>query len=249
MPKQIKLTQVKAARRAAWQGQKVSDIAKSLSLNYGQTWSAVRGATWSTLTDPPPIPDNYLKSGKKPRPLSICANPNCAKLADGAKGYCQACYTYQHRHGEMRPHNPRCGRPRKPEDVRYLRRLHARHLAGESIEAIAKEIGISGQTLGRHFRSARLPTRKPNMVLTPDLVQQFRALHYSDNYSIAKIARTFNINYQTVYGAVTRRTWRHKIGGPLPADDDGDEKTACTRCGVLTAHPLQLCRFCRDEHE
>lgn len=243
----LTLPEVKEARRRAWLGDQVKDIAADMGHSYAVIWTAVRGKTWSTVHNPPAVPSDYA-----PIVFRVCVNEHCGDLYQDHPmgGLCQACYSYKWRNdGRMRvPDEIPLGR--KPMDIGDLDALYRRYLQGESTDAIAEDLACSPQTLRRRFRlDPRYEMRENtahNRVLSEAEVAQARTMYYDDDMPINEIADYLGHNYLTVFDAVKWKTWR-TAGGPMPEDaapEDGGLHP-CERCGVQTAH--RLCRYCREE--
>lgn len=239
--------QVQEARRLAWLGENITDIARAIGKNYGPVWNAVRGVTWSSVHNPPPVPTFY-----RVVQFRACVNHHCGELYQGPPqgGFCQSCYVYARRNnGELRkPNSLPIGRP--PMDIGDMEKIYKRYLCGESINTIAADLECSPETLRRRFRRGGYKMRdktESRRVLTEPAVIQARVMHYEDNVPIFEIAQYLERNYLTVFDAVKGHTWR-TAGGPLPRDQESDELQPCQHCGVLCRHD-ELCRFCRRERD
>lgn len=241
----LTLPEVQDARRRAWLGDQVKDIAADMGHTYAVIWNAVRGKSWATVRNPPPVPSDY-----EPVILRVCINTHCGDLYKGYPhdGLCQACYSYARRNdGEMRvPDAIPIGR--RPMDIGDLDALYKRYRRGESTDAIAADLDCSPETLRRRFRQAGYEMRDNtahNRVLTEAEVRQARVLYYEDELPVNEIAEYLGQNYLTVFDAVKWKTWR-TAGGPRPEDERGDEAHPCPECGMLTSHE-GVCRYCREE--
>lgn len=236
--------QVKEARRRAWAGESVKEIALDLGVAYNVVWWAIRGISWRSIKEPPPLPQGMLQ---KLYPARRCRNPKCRQvMAKGehlADGLCPACY-----HWRLR--NP--GRQRDPADPRREQRiqipdladLYRRYRAGASVAELVEGREFSAETLRRRFvESAHQRRANTEHIrrLTPGKVEWARRLHYEDGWPISEVAERLGCNYMTLYDAVVGKTWRH-AGGPLPALKPS---CRCRRCGILTTQAV--CHFCKEE--
>lgn len=240
----LTLPEVKEVRRRAWLGETIRDISDDTGHTYSVVWNAVRGKSWSTVHNPPPVP-----TGHEPVAFRVCVNEHCGDLYQGYphNGLCQACYSYKWRNdGEMRrPGAIPIGR--KPMDIGDLDALYERYLQGESTNDIAEDLDCSAETLRRRFRLGDYEMRDNtefHRQLTEAEVVQARVMHYEDGMPINEVADYLDQEYMTVYSAVRWHTWR-TAGGPGPDSEDSDEMHPCEECGVLTSHAL--CRYCRVE--
>ena len=239
--------QVKEARRLAWRGWDITEVAEELDENYGPVWHAVRGKTWASITEPAPVPP-----GEKPVRVRVCANPMCGKRYTGPpnKGLCTACYIYEYRYGEMRdPDRLRTGgKVLIPKE--QLVALYRRYRKGASVAEVAREIDVCPETLRQRFHEHGLAVRanyEANQQLTPALVEHARRRYYENGEQGVDIAEDLGVAYTTLMSALQGRTWRTVPGLPDDVIMDGDEETKCIRCEVLTSHHSGLCRFCRME--
>lgn len=239
--------QVKEARRLAWKGWDITEVAEAVGENYGPVYYAVRGRSWSSITDPPPVP-----AGEKPVRIRTCSNPKCGAKYEGSPhgSLCHACYIYQYRHGE--PRDPDRLRPGGkiliPED--RLAKLYERYRAGASLGDLGEELDCSAETLRRRFDEHGYE-RRSNFdhiqVLTPEIVEHARRRYYENGELGSEIAEDLGVTYSTLQCAIRGHTWRTVPGLPDDVAFDGDEETKCSRCEVLTSHSSGLCRFCRME--
>lgn len=238
----LNVTEVKEARRLAWLGEEIRAIAITLGHGYTGVWNAVRGRSWSTVRNPPPVPTAYATVD-----FRVCINENCGDLYQGypKDGLCPACYSYAYRNdGELRG-SRRIPLGRQPMDIGDLDALYERYLRGESTDAIAEDLDCAPETLRRRFRIGGYEMRENvTRVLTEAEVVQARVMHYEDGTPISEIAEYLGHNYMTVLDAVQWRTWR-TAGGPMP-ELEPEQMHACERCGVQTRHE-RLCRYCREE--
>lgn len=227
-----------------WRGKTVRETAVSMGLNYSPVWTAVRGKTWSSITEPPPVPDGHLNSGRKPNENTVCASCGLDSVQPLTSGLCSACYIYQWRHGQPRPLDARHSSYIKI-DKDQMRRLYGRYCAGEPLSSLASIADCSKETLRRRFVENGLARRGKagiRQALTADMVRQARHLVHIDGWKISDVANLLDITYATVYDAVMWKTWE-KAGG---AKAIKGAKIPCARCGLLTDTP-GLCSFCRKD--
>lgn len=245
--KRISINKVKQARTLVWQGLTVKTAAEQIGIAYKTTWAAVRGITWSSIHQPPPVPEKVIKQHLR-RPTRVCQNCHKSYSAGGTRSLCRACYIYQYKHGHRR--DPERPHTRNHINAAQLNALYQKYVSGISLEKLAKPLSISEETLRRRFLKAGYKTRNTagtRQQLYPSLVRQIRILANHDQIPITQIAERININYQTVYDAARGYTWK-QVGGPLPRKTDQEtELKECTRCGLLTSHSSQICRYCRHE--
>lgn len=239
--------QVKQARKDVAAGESIQSWATRHNLNYNPVYMAVRGQTWASITDPPPIPKGDLFERRK-RQERICGNCGYSYRVGGTTKRCGACYAHLKRHGVERTvkhlHEWRHTRLSKEK----LQELWELYESGLSTEAIAENLPFSTETLRRRFAKAGYKLRGnagKRQRLTAPLVRQLRERHYNDGVPIYVLAAELkNVRYQSVYDAVTWRYWR-AAGGPMPPKDTDREKQPCSVCSMLTAHESGKCRFCR----
>lgn len=236
-------SQVKEARRRAWLGEEFTSIAEDLVATYDPVREAIRGLTWSSIKEPPPVPADY-----RPIEFRICINPYCGDLYDGYPhgGLCQACYSYARRNeGEMRgSRDMPTGRP--PMDLGDLDALYRRYQRGESTDEIAVDLPCTARTLRYRFHVEGYELRENvTRVLTEAEVIQARMMYWEDETPVSQIAEYLQQNYLTVLDAVNWETWR-TAGGPMPKTiGKNEELNQCEICGVLTGQTI--CRYCRQE--
>jgi hypothetical protein len=236
--------QVKAARRAVAGGESVKSVARRLRLNYGPVYTAVRGQTWQSITDPPPVRDGVTSLPRK-RPLHICQNCGIEYRTGGTTTRCNACYSHWWKYGTERDpdtvHKHLHARLSRTE----LRRLWQQYQSGLSIEALADNLPFSAETLRRRFIDAGFCLRGnagTRQKLTPSLVCWARERVHLDGVPVYEVAKEIGVHYMTTYTAVMGHSWR-AAGGPLPGA--AVEKRPCRVCGMLTGHKGGRCRYCR----
>lgn len=244
--------QVKEARRRAWRKESVKEIAAALGITYGPVYMAIRGQTWSSIVEPPPVPVGVLHDAKtirsqKPR---TCINCGCTHRNETNTERCSACYAYLIRHGRDKDKSWFNGlHKRIPLSKRFLAQCYERYQAGDSIETIcADHSQLTPETLRRRLRTSGYQLRKPyesRQRLTSGMVLRARKMVYAEGVKIYEVAHDWGIKYQTLYDAVVGKTWK-TVGG-LPA---GNHARPCDRCEILTeSHPSGLCAFCRAENQ
>lgn len=240
----LTLDQVKEARRLAWLGENISKIARALKEDSRTVRRAVRGETWSSIHNPPPVPYDY-----KPVVYRVCTNPLCGDVYQGQphNGYCLACYSYMRRNNGKRRNAQVVGPGWKNRiEVPNIDELYERYRDGEAVEQLAEDLPVSAETLRRKFRKHGYKLRKQyelHQAVTPEWVEQARYRVHHGGESIVKVAADDGVNYQTAVAAISGVTWR-KAGGPLPQKQK-EELSPCQRCGVLCQQ--ELCRYCRQE--
>lgn len=245
--KRITARDVKQARTLVWQGWSVKAVAEVIGTAYGPTWCAIRGKTWSSIQQPPPVPGNLLQQRRR-RQARTCQNCQKTYRKGGTRQYCNACYLYLFRHGRQRTPANLGKQQRTHITTEQLQRLYRQYQAGLSVEKVARSLAVSTETLRRKFNRAGYAMRSSTFTkqqLHPGLVRQIRILANRDRIPITEIARRVNLNYQTVYDAASGRTWK-QIGGPLPKLPKQPQQE-CAGCGLLTAHPSGRCRYCRSK--
>lgn len=240
----MKLWQVKEARRAVAAGETVQAVADRLQLNYNPVYMAVRGQTWASIANPPPLRKGVLFERRK-RPTRVCQNCGRKYKAGGTVTRCGACYTHWRRHKKERDqkHLHKGHHARLSSDE--LATLYKKYLKGVSTSALAEELPFSAETLRRRFSEAGYELRGhagTKQKLTPSLVRWARKRVHQEGVPIYEVVDELDANYQTVYSAVMGRTWR-SAGGPLPEPEG--EKQPCSVCGLLTTHASGKCRYCR----
>lgn len=235
-------------RRRVRGGERIVDLASEVGVAYTTLHSAVRGDTWSSVSDEAPLSVDEMRRIRRGRRMRPCANCGIQNADLQSSELCNACYQYERR----------CGRSRSsalwPKRWRLsdaaIRALYRRYSDGESMAAIAADLPFSAFTLRRRFRDAGLPVRKAGTahVLNPATVRQARKLHYEEGVTVAELARRYDVGYKTMALAIKWRTWR-SAGGPGSGEmrvSVSDEVHApCVRCGVLTVHDSGVCAFCR----
>lgn len=239
-------SQVRHARRCAWNGMTPKEISNKLARPYGPVWSAVRGVTWKQIADPPPIPDGHFYIGKPPRDKSEPCS-NCGRIyKNGATGLCSACYAYQRRHG--------CPRPKVVNRMPSWSHIELpiapiiqRYENGESVRAIAVDYTCSPETIRRRLDEAGVEKRPCSGMrgrLNEDMVRYLRHEVVVNGVLLSELSRDMGIKYSTLYSALRGHTWR-SVEYLLP-QENGDAKTECSICGLLTSHDSGVCRFCRS---
>lgn len=244
--------QVKEARRRAWRKESVKEIAAALGITYGPVYMAIRGQTWSSIVEPPPVPVGVLHDAKKIRSQKPRQCVNCGRNHRNETNTkrCSACYAYLRRHGMDKDLETwdRGLHKRISLTTRFLSQCHVRYRAGESIEDICADYpGLTNETLRRRLRAFGYKLRKSTEArqrLTSGMVLRARKMVYAEGVKIYEVAHDWGIKYQTLYDAVVGKTWK-TVGG-LPA---GNHARPCDRCEILTeSHPSGLCAFCRAEN-
>lgn len=227
--------QVKEARRRAANGESVPQIAADLGLTYTPVWCAIRGITWSSICDPPPLPS--LPRGSRPlgRKCQNCGHRCYYKTGGRIKGRCRPCYTYHRRHGRERPLG-RLNRKTARLDTSQAARLYQ---DGKSLETVGSLLRVNPETVRRRLHEAGITMRPRNRhALDRDDVCQARYLVYQEGWSIARVVAELHpgVSYQTVYSAVAGYTWR-SAPGPRP----------CATCETITIHQSGYCWNCRPD--
>jgi len=127
------------------------------------------------------------------------------------------------------------GKPLAPAVIADIVALHGE---GRSDAAIARELGISGQTVRRYRRDAGLPVNVQNTRLPPETVTQIRALH-AEGHGDREIGRRLQLsnkrigNYRNALGLPKNgkggRPRKHPptypLADPAQAGADTREKT------------------------
>lgn len=249
MKNKLKVWQVKEARRRCWNGESAWAVAKDMKTTYGPVYMAVRGTTWSSIAEPPPVPAGVMKKNVKKRAGAPRKCRNCHKQyrRQGTTDRCAACYSYLKRHGVDKPSDWKNGvHLRIPIGDKQMAGLYQRYQRGESVQSLCAGIeGLRPETLRRRFREAGYRLRNhagTSQKMTAALAVQARQLVYVDKMKISEVAKLLNLNYMTVYSAVKGRTWA-AAGGPLP--EVYGHGQPCRKCGILTTRPSGICAFCR----
>lgn len=239
--------QVCEARRRAWASDDLSaaQLAREMELPYSVVYCALIGKTWSLITDPKPLPTGLLRKRRR-SPIRVCTNcGRCYDTTGGTTIRCGACSHYWYRHGKERPKV--IDRSQWQLTDRELAALYGRYMKGEGLETIAARLPFSAETLRRRFVAAGLALRERierRQRLSAALVRRAREIVHIDRVPVAELARSWGVNYTTLYSAVMGQSWS-EAGGPLPGGDLDEEKRPCERCGMLTVHSSGLCQFCR----
>lgn len=96
------------------------------------------------------------------------------------------------RRRKAQPATPRVSaRPRLDEDA--VRALHARHMAGETIKALAAEAGVYSGTLSDHFKRYGLRSQRRKLLVTDDEAAAALAAHAAGQ-PWREIAREMNVS-------------------------------------------------------
>lgn len=229
--------QVKEARRRATSGESVPSIAADMGLTYAPVWCAIRGITWSSICNPPPLAS--LPKGVRPSSRS-CRNCGqlCHRKSGGRiKGRCRRCHMYHYRHGRERPPG-RLNRKTVPVDTDKAIRLYN---GGKSLREVGALLRIDPQTLRRRLHESGVAIRPCSRhALDCESVTQARHLVYREGWPVSRVADELHpdVSYQTLYSAVTGQTWRN-APGPRP----------CATCReTITIHPSGYCWNCRPEN-
>lgn len=228
--------QVKEARRRAAAGESVPQIAADMGLTYAPVWTAIRGITWSSICDPPPLPS--LPRGSRPlgRRCQNCGDRCYHKTGGRTNGRCRKCRSYYHRHGRERPLG-QLERKTARLDIDRAARLYE---SGKSLEEVAAVLRTSDETIRRRLLDAgvNMRPRSRYLLLSQDDVCQARYLVYQEGWSIARVVAELHpgVSYQTVYSAVAGYTWR-SAPGPRP----------CATCKTITIHQSGYCWNCRPD--
>lgn len=236
--------QVKEARKAVAAGESVQGVADRLKLSYGPVYTAVRGQTWASITNPPPITKGMLLERRK-RPMRECQNCGRKYRVGGTTIRCERCSAHWYRHGTERNSKHLHKHPHARLSDAELGELYQRYLTGISTDDLAETLPFSAETLRRRLHGAGYKLRcnaGMKQQLTPSLVRWARERVHLDGVPVNEVAVRLDMNYQTVYSAVMGMTWR-SAGGPLPETEG--EKRPCLICGLLTAHESGKCRYCR----
>jgi transposase-like protein len=240
----ITATDVVEARTRAWLGENIKSIARELDAEYHQVYNAVRGKSWSKLTQPPPVPAGY-----RPVIYRICINEMCGDVYTGNpnNGLCPACYSYWYRNGRLR-HPDRVWDFKKARvgDVEGIYRQYAR---GASLAQLADELPCCAETLRRRFVERGYEIRRNTEhveKLTAAKARQVRKLVHEDGMEQVRVARMMGVSNSVVFEVVHGLTWK-AAGGRMAATGgvNGNGRQKCGRCGLLTDG--ELCAFCRKE--
>lgn len=236
-------------RRRVRAGERIADLAREAGVAYTTLHSAVRGDTWSSVSDEAPLSVAEMRRIRFEQRRRLCANCGVENTDLQSSTLCNACYQYERRYGR-----PRIPALLWPERWRLsdaaIRALYRRYSDGESMEAIAADLPFSAFTLRRRFRDLGLPVRRRGaaLVLNPAMVRQLRRLYYEDRVTVAELARRYDVGYKTVEMAVKWRTWL-SAGGPgsevMRVSLSDAVHKPCVRCGVLTVHDSGVCALCR----
>lgn len=239
MPKTtMNANQVKEARRRAAAGESVPNIAADMGLTYAPVWTAIRGITWSSICDPPPLPS--LPRGSRPlgRKCQNCGHRCYYKTGGRIKGRCRPCYTYHRRHGRERPTKEPLNRQTAPPVD--INRAHQLYQAGGCLAEVANHFGVSSETLRRRFLEANIKRRPKNskMHLDKENVCQARQLVWHEGWPVARVVAELHpdVPYTTLYSAIAGYTWR-SAPGPRP----------CATCKTITIHQSGYCWNCRPD--
>lgn len=245
--------QVKEARRRCWNGEAAKDVAKTMGLPYDALYAAVRGNTWSNITEPRPVPVGHLNKSRGVRTSNRRRQcENCRKMVQQTKlGRCSGCYNYLKTHGHDKDIATWVNgiHKRKPISERLVTHLYEKYCEGASIKQLSNESGICSETLRRRFcdRGYKMRPQGARRKLTAALVVQARRLANEEGIGTEKLAEQWGIPYQTLYSAVAGKTWQ-TTGGPLPKNVVNQaKKPPCSRCDLLMDHPSGLCAYCREK--
>lgn len=239
----LSVWQVKRARQRAWDGENAKEIAGAIGVNYGPVYNAIRGVTWSSITDPPPLPAGTLMERKR-RPVRTCGNCGEEYRKGGTTERCPACYTYLRRHGTERNEHQLRKHPHTRISLERLKEIYREYETGTATDTLAEDLPFSAETLRRRFKENGFELRpRYKQRLTPGMVRHAREQVHNEGVPIFKVAEELGVVYQTLYTAVMGETWR-AVGGPLPDEGEG-ELTPCENCSVLSKQ--RLCRYCRKE--
>lgn len=86
-PRALTAEQVAYARLEAAAGRDINSIAEELGVSYSVAWMAIRGKSWSELTDPPPV----ARVEREPRTCPDCGVTHYHNHA-WKHGLCNECY-------------------------------------------------------------------------------------------------------------------------------------------------------------